>query len=162
MTELEAKAILRRYLTAMSRMDLDTVHELLHRDHVLEQPQSGEVVRGRDRAMAMLRAVPGGIPSDSADEEGTRIFVDDDRWAVSPMLTPIRVVGSEGTYTTTVPIRYPDGTIWPLLAISEIRDGVIVRSIHYWAESFPPAEWRVPFVEPMPPSAEKEAQPRDG
>lgn len=162
MTELEARAILRRYLTAMSRMDLDTVHEFLHRDHVLEHPQSGETIRGRDRVMAMLRAFPGGIPADSSDEEGTRIFADDDRWAVSPMLTPIRVVGSEGTYTTTVPIRYPDGTTWHLIAISEIRDGLIVRSIHYWAEAFPPAEWRAPFVESMPPSAETEPQPRDG
>jgi len=146
-TEVEAKDVLRRFLSAMTRMDLDAVRELLHPDYVLEHPQSGEVIRGRDRFLDMLRAVPGGVPPDSTDEARARVYVDDDRWAVSPMLTPIRVIGSEGTYTTTVPIRYPDAT-WHLIAISEIRDGLVVRSVQYWAAEFPPADWRAPFVEP--------------
>lgn len=74
------------------------------------------------------------------------------------MLTPIRVVGSEGTYTTTVPIRYPDAT-WHLIAISEIRDGLVVRSVQYWAAEFPPADWRAPLVEPNPQPAPETARP---
>ncbi len=149
MTEVEAKDVLRRFLSAMTRMDLEAVRELVHPDFVLEHPQSGEVVRGRERFLAMLRAVPGGIPTDSTDEARARVYVEEDRWAVSPMLTPIRVVGSEGTYTTTVPTRLPDGT-WYLIAISEVRDGLIVRTTQYWAPEFPPAAWRAPFVDPMP------------
>lgn len=149
MTEVAAKDVMRRFLSAMTRMDLDAIRELLHSDHVLEHPQSGEVIRGRERFLAMLRAVPGGVPDDSTDEARAQLYGDDDRWAVSPMLTPIRVIGSEGTYTTTVPIRLPDG-IWHLIAISEIRDGLIVRSVQYWAAEFPPAGWRAPFVDPIP------------
>jgi len=155
MTEVEARVLLRRFLTAMTLMDLDAVRTLVHQDYVLEHPQSGEVIRGRDRFVAMLRAVPGGIPEDSTDEARARVYVDDDRWAVSPMLTPIRVTGSEGTYTTTVPIRYPDAT-WHLIAISEIRDGLIVRTTQYWAPEFPPADWRAPFVDLVPKAARAE------
>ncbi len=155
MTEVEARVLLRRFLTAMTLMDLDAVRALVHQDYVLEHPQSGEVIRGRDRFVAMLQAVPGGIPEDSTDEARARVYVDDDRWAVSPMLTPIRVTGSKGTYTTTVPIRYPDAT-WHLIAISEIRDGLIVRTTQYWAPEFPPADWRAPFVDPVPKAARAE------
>ncbi|MDQ3552923.1 MAG: nuclear transport factor 2 family protein [Chloroflexota bacterium] len=159
MTEVEAKDLLRRFLGAMTRMDLDTARQLVHPDYVLEHPQSGEVLRGRERFLAMLSAVPGGIPTDSTDESRARLYVDDDRWAVSPMLTPIRVTGSEGTYTTTVPIRYPDAT-WHLIAISEIRDGLIVRTTQYWAPEFAPAEWRAPFVDPIPRAAPEAKQPQ--
>ncbi|CAN5603723.1 hypothetical protein BH20CHL6_BH20CHL6_12660 [soil metagenome] len=160
MTELEAKVVVRRFMTAMSRMDLGSVRELLHPDHVLDHPQSGEVIRGRDRFVAMLSAVPGGIPADSTDEAHARVYGDEGRWAVSPMLTPIRVVGSEGTYTTTVPVRYPDGTVWHLIAIAEIRDGLITHTTQYWAAAFAPAEWRAPFVEPIARPA-AEMQQRD-
>jgi len=161
-TEVEAKDVLRRFLRAMTLMDLDAVGALVHPDYVLEHPQSGEVIRGRERFLAMLRAVPGGIPTDSTDEARARVYVEDDRWAVSPMLTPIRVFGSEGTYTTTVPIRYPD-QLWHLIAISEVREGLIVRTTQYWAPEFPPADWRAPFVEqtadrsPAPPDRPKAA-----
>lgn len=161
MTEVEAKVVVRRFLGAMSRLDLGTVRELLHPDHVLDHPQPGEVVRGRDRFVDMLQSVPGGIAVDSTEEANARVYGDEERWAVSPMLTPIRVVGSEGTYTTTVPVRYPDGTIWHLIAIAEIRDGLIAHTTQYWAAAFPPAEWRAPFVEPIPRPASETPQPRD-
>jgi hypothetical protein len=164
-TEVEAKELLRRFLSAMARMDLEAVRELVHPDYVVEHPQSGEVIRGRERFLSMLRAVPGGIPTDSTDEARARVYVDDDRWAVSPMLTPIRVFGSEGTYTTTVPTRLPDGT-WYLIAISEVRDGLIRHTTQYWAPEFPSADWRAPFVDPIPKPASdqrrrEEPQPDD-
>jgi hypothetical protein len=46
-------------------------------------------------------------------------------------------------------IGYSDGSTWYVVALFELRDGLVHRETDYFAEPFEPPAWRAPFVEPM-------------
>jgi hypothetical protein len=103
-------------------------HELRRPDFVMEMPQSGERVRGRD-AMRQLQErfpVPGG-----------------------PAVTLRRVVGGHRVWVVEAAADYGDDP-WLVVVIFELDDtGLIARETRYYTQRLDAPEWRAGLVEAM-------------
>jgi hypothetical protein len=97
-----------------------------HEDYVMEMPQSGERIRGRDRMLAMQEAYP-----------------------MPPTITLRRVVGSGPVWIVEGVNDYA-GDVWHVVVILELdSEGRIMRDTRYYAKRFDPPAWRSSWVEPM-------------
>jgi ketosteroid isomerase-like protein len=117
--------VIERFWQTMNTNDFPAVGRLLHDDFLLEWPQSGERIRGRENFVAMNERYPAA-----------------GRWrfTVSRMLTD----GSRGVSDVTV----TDGErVDRAVTFFELRDSRIWRMTEYWPEPFAPAEWRRSLVE---------------
>ncbi len=92
-------------------------------DYVMEMPQSGERIVGRDAMRAMQEAFPN-PPSGSVR----------------------RIIGSGDLFVVEGVADY-DGQVFRVANIVEFSDGKIVRETRYYAEPFDPPEWRSAWVE---------------
>ncbi len=123
MQEHELRQTLEDYFSG----SLDTAREydLRHDDVVIDIPQSGERIRGRDNMKAMQDAYPG-----------------------PPQFTLRRIVGSGEIWIVELTGDY-NGRIYHVANILEFRDGKIARETRYYAEPFEAPAWRAQWVEPM-------------
>jgi hypothetical protein len=71
-------------------------------------------------------------------------------WAMSPAYTVIQIQESANDATVVSKLRYPDGSDWLMIALVEIKDGLLYRQTSYFAQSFDAPEWRARWVEPIP------------
>ena len=101
-------------------------YRVRHPDYVMEMPQSGERIRGRDKMRAFQEAYPN-----------------------PPTITPRRVAGSGDVWVIEGRSDYGDGQIFHVAMIVEFRDGKIWRDTRYYAEPFEPPAWRSQWVEPI-------------
>jgi len=92
-------------------------------DFVMEIPQSGERIVGRDAMRAMQETYPN--PPDAKVR---------------------RVVGSGDLFVMEGVSDY-QGAVFHVTDIVEFSDGKIVRDTRYYAEPFEPPEWRAEWVE---------------
>ncbi len=100
--------------------------ELRHEDYVMEMPQSGERIIGRDRMRAMQESFPGPPPS----------------------ITINRVTGARRNWLIEGVNDYGGGDIWHVvLAIEFSSDGRMLRDTRYYAKDFDPPAWRAAFVD---------------
>lgn len=129
----------------MSRDDWDRVTELLHPDYVEDYPQSGERIRGRKNAVAVRRDYPGG----RSTERMEMVVGGEDRWALAPNFTAIRVAAAGDSVTAVVRARYPDG-YWYITLIATVGAGQITRATVVFGKAFDPPAWRAGMVEAMP------------
>ena len=93
-------------------------------DYVMEMPQSGERIVGRDAMRAMQEAFPN--PPDAKVR---------------------RIVGSGDLFVMEAVSDYPGGGVFHVANVVEFADGKIVRETRYYAEPFDPPEWRAAWVE---------------
>jgi len=123
MQEHELRQTLEDYFSG----PLDTAREyaLRHDDVVIDIPQSGERIRGRDNMRAMQDAYPG-----------------------PPQFTLRRIVGSGKVWIVELTGDY-NGRIYHVANILEFRDGKIARETRYYAEPFEAPTWRAQWVEPL-------------
>ncbi len=97
---------------------------LRHEDYVMEMPQSGERIRGRDAMRAMQEAFP-----------------------VPPSITLRRVVGSGQAWVVEGMNDY-DGDTWHVVVVLELdAEGSIIRDTRYYTQSSEAPEWRAEWVE---------------
>jgi hypothetical protein len=98
-------------------------------DYVMEMPQSGERIRGREN----MRKFQEGFPENSGlpDIEIRRVTLRDDLWIVESV------------------VDYGGGRIMHGVAILELKDGRVWRDRRYFAEPFEAPEWRAHLVERM-------------
>ncbi len=97
-----------------------------HEDFVMEMPQSGERIRGRDHMRAMQEAFP-----------------------TPPTIEVRRVVGS-GRVWVLEGINDYAGDKWHVVLILEFyADGRVLRDTRYYAKPFDPPAWRAGWVERM-------------
>ena len=108
------------------RLDAQAEHELRHEEYVMEMPQSGERIRGRDNMRAMQGAFPN--PPDAVLR---------------------RVVGSGDVWVMEATSDYGAGGTYHVANIIEFRDGKILKETRYYSEPFPAPEWRSQWVERM-------------
>ena len=95
-----------------------------HVDYVMEMPQSGERIRGREAMREMQRGFP-----------------------VPPTITIRRVVGSGRVWVVEGVNDYA-GDVWHVVAILEFTpDARIVRDTRYYGRPFAPSEHRSDLVE---------------
>lgn len=101
-------------------------YELRHEDYVMEMPQSGERIRGRDRMRAMQEAFP-----------------------TPPSITLRRVVGAGRVWVVEGVNDYA-GDVWHVIVVFEFdQDGRIVRDTRYYSSPIEAPEWRAQWVEPI-------------
>jgi len=125
MTAHEGRAIVERFWSAMAANDFAAAGDLLHDDYLLDWPQSGERIRGRENFVALNRHYPAA-----------------GRWRI----TVLRLIADEGGVATEVAVT--DGQRADrAVTFSELRDGRIVRQTEYWSDGVEPAPWRARWVE---------------
>ena len=133
MNEQEVREL---FFERLQHLSPQAEYELRHPDYVMEMPQSGERIRGRDNVRALQEAYPN--PS---------------------TIQPRRVVGSGDVWVVEARSDNGDGQIYHVAMIVEFRDGKIWRDTRYYAEPFVAPEWRAQWVEHMEQSAAGEASP---
>jgi len=102
----------------------ETEVRLRNENYVMEMPQSGERIRGRDAMRAMQEAFP-----------------------VPPSVTLRRVVGAGQVWVVEGTNDYA-GDVWHLVAILELGvDGSIMRDTRYYAKTLEAPSWRAEWVE---------------
>jgi len=108
------------------KLDAQAEHDLRHEDYVMEMPQSGERIRGRDKMRQFQEAYPN-----------------------PPKAVLRRVVGSGEVWVMEATSDYPGGGTYHVANIVEFRDGKILRETRYYAEPFEAPAWRAEWVERM-------------
>lgn len=120
-----SRDILEHFWAAMARNDFRAAGDFLHDDFILDWPQSGERIRGRDNFVAVNEHYPAA-----------------GRWQFAVH----RLVADSGMVVTDVTVT--DGVqMGRAITFSELRDGWIVRQVEYWPEPFEAAAWRRPWTE---------------
>jgi hypothetical protein len=143
LSERSNEDVVRAYFAAHKAHDQDALTALRHPDWTLEWPQSRERIRGDANDRGMAASYPGGLP----DFDTRTVVGAEDRWVVTPLLTIQRVVGSGDQWWADGTVRYPDGSMWFILVMAELRDGKIYRETGYFAPPLDPPEWRAAWVE---------------
>jgi ketosteroid isomerase-like protein len=123
----QTRQIIERYWETMNANDFRGVGELLHDDFLLDYPQSGERIRGREHNTLINERYPSPGPW----------HFDVDRLVVngSEAATDVRVRGAEF-----------EGRV---VSFYEIRDGRIWRVTEYWPDPSEAPAWRAEWVEPI-------------
>jgi ketosteroid isomerase-like protein len=123
MDRQDNRLLLERYLAG--RLDSEQEYALRHEDVVIDMPQSGERIHGRDNMKAMQDAYPG-----------------------PPTIAIRRIVGSGDVWVVEGRSDY-SGRIYNVANIIEFRDGKIIRETRYYADPFVAPAWRAQWVEPI-------------
>lgn len=124
MDEREARGFLEGM---MSDLGAESGYEVRHQDFVLEMPQSGERIRGREN-MREFQAAFG--------QSG-------------PAMQLRRLLVRRGLWVVEVVSDYGDGQVFYYVSMVELRDGKMWRDTRYYAEPFGAPEWRAKWVERM-------------
>jgi hypothetical protein len=107
------------------RLSVEDEHAARTEDYVMEMPQSGERIVGRDRMRAFQEAYPN--PPDARVR---------------------RIVGSGDLFVMEAFADY-GGEVARVVDVVEFRDGKIAKETRYYAAPFDAPEWRAQWVEPI-------------
>jgi hypothetical protein len=118
------RATLDRNIDAMMRGDWDAIGEVMADDAIVDWPQSGERIVGRQACLTVYRNYPGGSP----------------RYELQ------RITGGPDVFTVEARGDY-GGDIVYLTSIVEFRDGKIAKQTDYFANAFPAPDWRAQWVQ---------------
>lgn len=122
----ETRAALERHWTASASGDQEGEHEIYRDDVIVEYPQSGEHIHGRENVQALRSHHP-------ARPSGFVVR---------------RMVGEGDLWVTEYVINY-DGRPVFTVSIMEFRGGKVARETQYFADPFEPPAWRSQWVEVM-------------
>jgi len=123
MDDRAVRLLLERHWTASDAGDFDAEHDIYREDAVLDYPQSGERIRGRNNI-----------------RESRFVQPNRKRFAVR------RMIGSGDLWLTEFTLSYDDVPSYAV-SIMEFRDGLVAHETQYFAEPFPPAPSRAHLVE---------------
>ncbi|MBA2714348.1 MAG: nuclear transport factor 2 family protein [Rubrobacteraceae bacterium] len=116
-----------RFLTELlSNLSPEEEYAVRHEDYVMEMPQSGERIRGREKMRKFQEAYP-----------------------TPPNIQLRRAVVREGLWIVEGVNDYGGGHVFAVLLTFELRDGKVWRDTRYYAEPFEAPEWRAQWVERM-------------
>jgi len=125
MDQSASRRVVEHFWAAMQSNDFRAAGDLLHDDFVLDWPQSGERIRGRDNFVAVNEQYPAA-----------------GRWRFEVQ----RLVADAGMVATDVTVT--DGVqVARAITFSELRDARIARQTEYWPDPFEAAAWRGQWVE---------------
>lgn len=143
MTRLSNEDCVRQYATASAAHDITALIALRHPDWMVVWPQSGERVQGSQAWAEILANYPGGAPT----TEITRIVGAEDQWVMTPGNTVLKIAGSGDFWWSEWRLTYPNGEVYLVVDMFELRDGLVYRETVYWAAPFEAPSWRAPWVE---------------
>ena len=124
---MNSKQIVENFWTIMETNDFYAAAQLLHDDYILEWPQSGERIVGRDNFAAINTKYPA---------EG--------KWHFT-----INHILAEGDMVVTDVTVANDKTTDRVLTFSSIRDEKVWKQVEFWPEPFEAPAWRAQWVETM-------------
>jgi hypothetical protein len=130
--EHDNRASLERTIGAMFSGDWDTVGQAIADDAIVDWPQSGERLVGRQACLTVYRNYPGGSP----------------RYELQ------RITGGPDVFTVEARGDYGGETVY-LTSIVEFRDDKIAKQTDYFASAFEAPAWRSQWVQRV-----GQAQPR--
>ena len=125
MEKIEIREALNRHWAASDANDFDAEHDIYREDALLEYPQSGERIRGRQNIQASRAAQPN-----------------------SKRFEVRRIVGTGDLWVTEFILTY-DGRPSHSVSIMEFTDGKVARETQYFADPFEPGPSRAHWVERM-------------
>jgi hypothetical protein len=125
MEDREIRAALDRHCAASDANDFEEEHEVYREDAVLEDPQSGERIRGRRQIQLSRGAQPN-----------------------RKHFTVRRITGAADLWITEYVLTY-DGQPSYTVSIMEFLDGKVARETQYFGEPFEPGPSRTQWVERM-------------
>jgi len=125
MDEKKARRLITDHFDAAST-DQERSAEIYADDAIVEFPQSGERVRGRENIIAFRSAYPARLTFEMH-----------------------RTIGSGDLWVNEYTIRYDDDRPHKVAGIMEFRNGKVFRERLYINESWEPPEWRARWVEHM-------------
>jgi hypothetical protein len=125
MTDNEVRAALRRHWDASDVNDFAAEHDIYRADAVLEYPQSGERIRGRDHIEASRAAQP------NAKRFNVR-----------------RILGGDGLWVSELVMTYDEKPNY-VVSVMEFDGREVVRETQYFSEPFEPGPSRAQWVEKM-------------
>ena len=126
MDDREIRAALERHWAASDANNFEAEHDIYCEDAVLEYPQSGERIRGRDSILSSRAAQPN-----------------------QKRFTVRRMIGAGDLWITEYILSY-DGRPSYTVSIMEFLDGKVARETQYFCDPFEPGPSRVQWVEPIP------------
>jgi hypothetical protein len=123
MDENEIRKALNRHWAASDANDFDVEHDIYQENALLEYPQSGERIRGRNNIQASRIAQPN-----------------------SKRFTVRRIVGAGDLWITEFILTYDDSPSYSV-SIMEFRDGKVAHETQYFGDPFAPGPSRAQWVE---------------
>jgi hypothetical protein len=124
--ELDEQQVRRFLAELFSDLSAAAEYDVRHEDYVMEMPQSGERIRGRDKMREFQEAYP-----------------------TPPTIQLRRVIVREGLWVIEGVNDYGGGRVFSVVLIFELRDGKIWHDTRYYAELFEAPQWRAHLVERM-------------
>ncbi|MCU1696049.1 MAG: hypothetical protein JWR34_2112 [Mycobacterium sp.] len=122
MSDDDVRAALQRHWKASDANDFDAEHQIYRADAVLEYPQSGERIRGRQNIQASRTAQP-----------------NDKRFTVR------RVSGGGDLWISELVLTYDEKPYY-VVSIMEFEAGEVIRETQYFGEAFEPGPSRAQWV----------------
>ena len=119
----DVREALQRHWLASDANDFAAEHQIYRADAVLEYPQSGERIRGRDNIQASRVAQPS-----------------DKRFTVR------RILGGGDLWISELVLTYDDDPFY-VVSIMEFERAEVVRETQYFGEAFAPGPSRAQWVE---------------
>ncbi|MFZ3497481.1 nuclear transport factor 2 family protein [Streptomyces sp. 5.8] len=120
------EAVDRLFAQGPDGLSPEAEYAIRHPDYVMEMPQSGERIRGRDAMRAMQESYP-----------------------TPPAITVRRVVGA-GPLWVLEGVNDYAGDVWHMVAVLELDPlGRVVRETRYYGRPFEPEPSRAVLVEQM-------------
>jgi hypothetical protein len=119
----DVRGALETHWAASDANEFDTEHQIYRADAVLEYPQSGERIRGRDNIQASRAAQPN-----------------------AKRFTVRRMLGGGDLWISELVLTY-DGLPSYVVSIMEFEDGEVVRETQYFGDPFEPGPSRAQWVE---------------
>src|ERR1700735_2596535 len=129
MDDRTVRMALERHWKASAARDFEAEHEIYRGEAVLEDPQSGERIRGRRNI-----------------QESRTVQPNKKRFTVR------RMIGSGDLWVTEFVLTY-DGIPSYTVSIMEFREGLVAHETQYFADRFDPGPSRANLVERMGESA---------
>ena len=128
-TEDRNRATVERYFVGISARDPDAIVAELADEVVWSWPGSGEVIRGRARVEAVVRATP-------------RL----------PAVLVHRLAAGGDIVVAIWTADYGDGVPWRNMSLFELHEGRISGKVDAFGSAFEPPSWRrdLVSVEPLP------------
>lgn len=123
MDDRDLQTLLHRHWDASDANDFEVEHEIYHEDAVLDYPQSGERIRGRDRICQSRRLQP-----------------NSKRFAVR------RIVGNGDLWVSEFTLTY-DGVPSYAVSIMQFSNGLVAQETQYFTDRFDPSASRAHLVE---------------
>ncbi|ORV53797.1 hypothetical protein AWC02_01540 [Mycolicibacter engbaekii] len=125
MADGDIRAALEAHWASSDANDFEAEHRIYRADAVLEYPQSGERIRGRDHIRASREAQPN-----------------------AKRFTVRRILGGGELWISELVLTY-DGKPSYVVSLMEVVDGQVARETQYFGDPFRPGPSRVQWAEPI-------------